>query len=83
MLLYKVDLYKEDVSHEYHKDETPAAKYDRGGVRHTIFQNNGRWVVLWFRDKIECSFTVDCPEDTLYEILRSIYITEDPDEATD
>lgn len=83
MLLYKVDLYKEDVSHKYHKDESSAVIYDRGGVDHKIMRNYDRWVVIWFRDKIECSFTVDCPEDTLYEILRSIYVTEDPDEATD
>ena len=79
-LTYKIDVYNEDVSHEYHKDETSVAFYDRGGVEHKILKNNDRWVVLWFRDRTECSLSVDCPEETLYEILRSIYVTEDSDE---
>jgi len=31
---------------------------------------------VWVRDNLECSLTVDCQEDTLFEMLRSIYKME-------
>lgn len=82
-LIYKIDVYDEDVSHKYHKDGTPVILYDWAGVEHTILKNNDLWVVIWFQDKTECFLTLDCPEETLYEILRSIYVTEDSYETID
>lgn len=79
---YKVDIFDEDVSHKYHRDETPFDTYEYNEVKHTILRNNDRWVVIWFQDEIECSFTVDCSEDALYEILDSIYVTEGINETT-
>lgn len=81
-ILYKVDIYAEDVSHKYHKDESTLTTYDYGGISHKILRNNDRWVVVWFRDTIECFLTLDCSEDVLYEILRSVYVTEDTNEET-
>ena len=82
-LIYKIDIFDEDISHEYHRDETAFDSYQVFGVNHTVFRNNNRWVVIWFRDNIECSLSVDCPENTLYEILDSIYVTEDDYETSD
>ena len=81
-LVFKVDIYEEDVSHEYHRDETAFDWYQVGEINHTILRNNNRWVVIWFKDKIECFLTLDCPEDTLYEILNSIYVTEGENETS-
>ena len=82
-VLFKVDVYGEDVSHVYQRDESNVDTYEAFGVEHTILRNNNRWVVIWFRDKTECFLTLDCQENTLYEILNSIYVTEDNNETFD
>lgn len=82
-VIIKVDVYGEDVSHKYHRDETAFDTYEVFDVAHTILRNNDRWVVIWFRDNIECFLTLDCQEITLYEILESIYVTEDVYETSD
>lgn len=70
------DVFDIDVSHEYHIDETNIKIYEKNEIEHTIMRNNDRWVVIWFADNVECSLTLDCQEDTLYQILDSIYVTE-------
>lgn len=82
-LVFKVDVFGEDVSHEYQRDEKEFTVYEFQDVTHTILRNNDRWVVIWFQENVECFLTVDCAEDTLYEILKSIYVTEDIHETTD
>lgn len=82
-IVFKVDIYEDDVSHKYHRDETAFNTYEIFDVAHTILRNNERWVVIWFQDNVECSLTVDCPEKTLYEILNSIYVTEGIYETSD
>ena len=76
-IVFKVDIYEMDVAHEYHRDDTKEILYENFGIEHTITYNVNRWVVLWFREKTECFLTLDCPEDTLYRILDSIYVMED------
>lgn len=76
-IMLKYDIYDSDVSHEYHWDGKQVEKYERAGVKHAVMLNNDRWVVIWAVETIECSFTLDCQEDTLYRILDSIYVTED------
>lgn len=73
----KYDMYNSDISHEYHWDGENIQLYEHYGEEYSLMRNNGRWVVIWFTDSAECSLTLDCQEDTLYEILDSIYVMED------
>lgn len=82
-MVLKIDIYDEDVSHVYQRDKSDIDTYEAFGVEHTILRNNNRWVVIWFRDKTECSLTLDCQENALYEILNSIYVTEGNNETFD
>ena len=82
-LLFKIDFYGENVSHEYHRDEASFDTYEVFNIAHTILRNNDRWVVLWFPENLECFLTLDCSEDALYEILDSIYVTGGTNEKTD
>lgn len=82
-IVFKVDIFDEDVSHKYHRDETAFDTYEIFDVAHTILRNNNRWVVIWFRDRTECFLTLDCQENALYEILNSIYVTEGNNETFD
>lgn len=57
----------------YYKDEVPVKEHEDYGTVHSIMENEGKWIVSWSGDNIECAFTIDCSEDVLYEIIESIY----------
>lgn len=74
--MYKLDIHTEDISHQYYKDETQLETIELHGIKHSITQNDGKWIVIWLNDNYECSIAIDCHEDTLYRILSSIYEME-------
>ena len=76
-IVYRLNLYSGEPAHQYYKDGTHYESYERNGTTYHITRNNDRWVVVWEKEKIECSITLDCQEDTLRRILNSIYVTED------
>ena len=75
-IVYKIDLYNGKPAHQYYKDDTHYEAYEWDGTTYHITKNNNRWGVVWTKEKIECSIILDCQEDTLQRILRSIYVTE-------
>ena len=76
-VVYKLDLYNADVAHTYHGDGTEIIEYIQDETTFNIMRNNEAWVVFWTKDNIECSIAIDCQEDDLYKILKSIYTMED------
>lgn len=76
-VVYKLDVYNTDVSHAYHGDGTEVIKFTQDEITFNILPNNDAWVVIWTIDNIECSIAIDCQEDDLYKILKSIYTMED------
>lgn len=75
--VFELNIYSHNVVSEYHKDEPDAEQHESNGVIHNIFRNEELWTVVWIRENVECSMAIDCPEDTLYEILDSIYTMEE------
>lgn len=76
-IILQYDIYSLDISHEYHWDGTDVQLYEHHGQKYSIMRNDNRWVIIWFKDKMECFLTLDCQEGSLYKILDSIYVTED------
>lgn len=74
---FSVDVYHGTVFYQYPKDETEIIKFEINGTKHYIMKNSDKWAVAWTNNHIECLLSIDCNEDTLYEILKSIYATED------
>lgn len=62
---------------QYSKDEANTKKREIAGVVHNILHNNDRWTAAWVKDRLECAIAIDCQEETLYKILKSIYTMED------
>lgn len=62
---------------QYNKDETNVETREIMGVVHNILHNNDRWTAAWEREKLECAIALDCQEETLYRVLKSIYVMED------
>lgn len=69
-------IYDNNSPTEYHKDESEVEMVEIGGITHNVLRNNNSWAAIWMRDNIECSIFIDCQEDVLYRILKSIYTTE-------
>lgn len=76
-ITYRLDVFQTDVSHEYYKDETQIREYVVNKTTFNIMRNNDVWIVVWLKENIECSIGIDCQEETLYRILKSIYVMED------
>lgn len=76
-IVYKMDIYTGEPFHQYYKDDSHYESYELGGVEYSIAKNNDRWIVIWTKKNIECSIFIDCQEDTLRRILKTIYIMEE------
>ena len=74
---YNLAVYSEKAPNRYQKDETGVQAIEIKGIDHFIVKNTDAWVVVWTKDNIECSISVDCQEDELHKILRSVYDKED------
>ena len=66
-----------NVTSTYYKNGEILRKVEMHGITHTILRNQDLLTAVWTTDNIECSISIDCPEDTLIWILESIYIMED------
>lgn len=76
-MVFKVETYSQTASNEYYKDRTSVEAVEMSGVTHNVMRNDDSWVVVWVRENIECFIRIDCREDVLREILRSIYVMEE------
>lgn len=75
--IFEVNIYSNNISREFHKDEQHTKQYEYNGIIHYVFENNGLWTVVWAKDNIECSLYISCQEDILCRILDSIYTMEE------
>lgn len=76
-MLFCLQIYSDNVSSTYFKDGEISQEIEWEGITHTILQNTDLLVAVWSIDNIECSIFIDCPEDTLIRILKSIYTMEE------
>jgi len=75
-IIYKLDVYEGEPAHQFYRDETYYDSYERNGATYIITRNNGWWTVVCTKDNLECHLTLDCQEETLRRILKSIYVME-------
>lgn len=76
-IFYQVNVYNGEPAHQYYRDDSHYESYELEGATYNITRNNDRWSVIWAKDNIECHITLDCQEDTLRSILKSIYVMEE------
>jgi len=68
--------YNLDVPFEYHKDKTEVTMKEVHGTEFYVLRNIERWSVTWRRENIECIIVMDCQENEIDKILRSIFTME-------
>lgn len=76
-IFYQINVYNGEPAHQYYRDNSHYESYELEGATYNITRNNDRWSVIWAKDNIECHITLDCQEDTLRSILKSIYVMEE------
>lgn len=62
-----------DRSPKYDKAITQVQEYEINGIVHNYMLNDKVWTVNWARHNIKCTIYIDCQEDMLKQIIRSIY----------
>lgn len=60
----------------YYKDESSVQTHEIADIVHNILRNKDMWTVTWVNDRLECAIYMDCQEETLYKVLKSIYTME-------
>lgn len=61
---------------QYSKDEKSTRKHEIAGIDHNLLQNEEWLIAAWALERLECAIAIDCQEETLYKILKSIYTME-------
>ena len=76
-VIFTIEAYESVASHDYFKNELEVQKREFGGIIHSVLQNHDKLVAIWIRDAVECSLSISCQENVLYEILKSVYTVRD------
>lgn len=76
-LVVCIDVYKSVAYRGYYKDMPDPFEMELYGTKHHYVKNNERYSAIWERDNIEGFITLDCQENTLLRILKSVYVMEE------
>ena len=76
-IVFVVCIYNDCTNKNFLKNDGDVEICEMNGDTFNILTNDKKWVVIWNKDNIECSFSINCQEYMLYDILRSIYEMEE------
>ena len=76
-IILDIAIRNTDSSRQYSKDEDNIKTREIADIDHTILHNEEWWTAVWSRERLECAIAIDCQEETLYKVLKSIYTMED------
>ena len=74
--VYQLVIYSENTTRKYYKDGTEIWEEEFRGITHTIVRNKNFLVAVWTVDNVECAISIDCQEDEIKRIIKSIYTVE-------
>lgn len=75
-VVYQLDKYAGNVTSSYTKDGKVIRVVEMNGIEHTLINNNELLVAIWAVENLECTIVIDCQENELKHILKSIYTME-------
>ena len=75
-LVVMVSIYDNVEPRGFYKDLPEPQKLECFGTTHYYVHNLERYTAVWERDNIAGCITLDCQEDILHKILKSIYVME-------
>lgn len=75
-IVIKTDIYETAEPREFYKNMDNPREWEMFSNIHYVVQNREQWSAAWAKENTECFITLECREDVLDKILRSIYVTE-------
>ena len=75
-IMLSLIIHDGNIAVDVYKDEVGATIYEYNGVTHYVLSNLERQIATWNIDGAVCSVSVDCQEDILIDIIKSIYTSE-------
>lgn len=67
------DKMAKDVSPSFTKTDKSVVEFESNGIIHNFILNTENYVISWTKQNIKCSISIDCQEDILEDIVKSIY----------
>lgn len=75
-LVYQLNVYSDNITSKYYKDGTDIRIEEKDGIKYTIVCNEELSVAIWSTENLECTISLDCPEEILIRIIDAIYTME-------
>lgn len=75
-LTIRISIFNNSVPRGYYKNDPDARELEFYGVTHYLLQNKENCTATWTEDNIAGCVTLNCQEDVLQEILKTIYVME-------
>lgn len=75
-LLFSVIVHSEQAMLQHEKTAENVSVWDLVGIEHYVISNTEELIITWVIDKIECTVITDCPEEDVYDFIKSIYTLE-------
>ena len=76
-LVWQLVIYSDNTTRKIYKTEKPIVKYEFMGIPFQMVDNEDNRLVLWSQENYEFLFSVECPEEVIYQIIHSIFIAEE------
>ena len=75
--VYELSIYSDNIPREFHKNGVDVETHESNGIIHYLFRNINTWSIVWIKDNLECTLSLDCQKDDVYRIIDSIYAMEE------
>lgn len=75
-ILFTVIIHNSQAMLQHEKTPEDVPVWELAGVEHYVISNTDELIITWVMDNIECTVTTDCPEEDVYDFIKSIYASE-------
>ena len=77
VILISLIVHSNQATLQYEKTAENVSVWDLSGVEHYLISNTAEQIVTWVTGNIECTVITDCPEEDVYDFIKSIYTSEE------
>ena len=68
--------HSDEAAFQHEKDPEYIDIWGINGCNHYVIANEEQWIVTWINEGIKCTIVADCPEEDVYDMIKSIYTSE-------
>lgn len=75
-ITFTIIIHDETAMLQYEKTAENVSVWELEGAEYYVISNTEDLTVTWFADNTECTVITDCPEEDVYDFIKSIYTSE-------